>query len=140
MLHPILTGRIDERQSSGSIVFDDRIDFTTVSAWLYNYEAKHLDICSRKKNVVTAERPPGFRLVDVLDKCVRPTSMDCRYIALSYVWGASPKMAQLQLNVANAVTLERAGSLQDHISKVPQTILDAMEVVKAIGERYIPLS
>jgi hypothetical protein len=84
---------------------------------------------------ITARVVPGFRVIDVVDHCVRPVSgpLGCRYLALSYVWGGPQNF---QNTKATDQTLRQLGSLStDH--QLPQTIRDAIDLVSGIGERYL---
>ena len=60
-------------------------------------------------------------------------SLVLRYIALSYVWGTNAQ--RLILTKANIARLRTPGSLQ--LERLPQTIVDAVNVVQMLGERYL---
>lgn len=85
-------------------------DFGLMRAWLNRCRCLHSS-CGRRKSTDT---PKGFRVIDCrkspLEIIDRPWSE--RYVALSYVWGSST-------------------------NDWPPTILDAVEVTKRLGERYL---
>ena len=60
--------------------------------------------------------------------------LDTRYIALSYVWG-DIRMPQLQSD--NFERLSSEGSLEAIRPDLPKTINDAIDLLRALGERYL---
>ena len=74
---------------------------------------------------------PTF-VVDVIQSCLVDTPSQCRYVALSYVWGTAPVFRHL---LENTQDLRKTGSL--HSLPIPATIRDAITLVHAIGERYL---
>jgi hypothetical protein len=59
----------------------------------------------------------------------------CRYIALSYVWGETNDFT---LNSENISSFVKPGGLNSHFSNdLPRTIRDAIIVTREIGERYL---
>lgn len=83
------------------------------------------------------------RLIDVVDMRLVPTSpginghvnlQQVEYVALSYVWGRDPFFT---LQSPNLSTLCEKDAFRDPTIKLPQTILDAIEVTKFLGHRYI---
>lgn len=83
--------------------------------------------------------PAPWRVLDVKTDRVIRAPENCRYIALSYVWGG---ITPFRLQKAN-LTVREAGIPHGHFSaqldrqKLPRTIQDAMVVVKLLGERYL---
>lgn len=71
-------------------------------------------------------------VLDLTGMCIRRATPDCRYIALSYVWGLAP-FTRLLSNNLNAFAEE--GSLQR--IKMPRTIQDAIIVTQNLGERFL---
>ncbi|KAF1840365.1 HET-domain-containing protein [Cucurbitaria berberidis CBS 394.84] len=88
-----------------------RADFGLMRAWLTRCRCHHINCARRKPAGATL---PGFRVIDCRKEppeiVKRPWSE--RYVALSYVWGPPS-------------------------GDWPQTILDAVEVTKRLGERYL---
>ncbi|ROV90982.1 hypothetical protein VSDG_07683 [Cytospora chrysosperma] len=96
--------------------------------WMQSCDSQH-DKC-RLETPDIAE--PRIRLVDVEGERVVSASLAEDYVALSYVWGP------------NTVPLLTRGTLPQYTalrglrcSAIPRTISDAIEVVKAIGKRYL---
>ncbi|KAK7542023.1 heterokaryon incompatibility protein-domain-containing protein [Phyllosticta citribraziliensis] len=78
--------------------------------------------------------PPGFRLVDVMDKKVVPApSQPFDYVCLSYVWG--DRGEDLLASSSNIDELQQDNSLAG--SMVPATIQDAMTACQHLGQRYL---
>lgn len=82
----------------------EKIDFRMVSNWLAICEALHGDECRKRPGMDDLPVHPAtilneFRLIDVKLGCIVAGTSDCKYAALSYVWG--------QANVLRAGKCER---------------------------------
>ncbi|KAF2729109.1 HET-domain-containing protein, partial [Polyplosphaeria fusca] len=92
-----------------------KIDFTPLSKWLDFCDAKHVKECTVSRRV----RLPGFKVIDChTNQIVSQDAVDCRYVALSYVWG-------------------EPGASSDGDSMFPATIADSITVCVALGFRYL---
>jgi hypothetical protein len=74
----------------------------------------------------------NLRVIDVMKQNIVKAPLNCQFVALSYVWG---KVEFLQLKKANRVDLEKEGAFLQH--KPPLTVRDAIELTRALGERYL---
>lgn len=112
------------------------IDISVAKQSLWECETKHGSKCSQHGWEIARENPQFLRVIDVHRECVvlvnDPAS--CRYVALSYMWGG---FQGLLLRSSNIATLTQDGGLWSYVKDIPRTVLDAMEVVKAMGERYL---
>ena len=120
----------------GQIIEQQRINVSIGAMWLRECEQQHGTKCSEHSWSVVMPKPSFLRLVDVLDNCIVEIAEpnDCRYIALSYVWGGAQ---YLQLRRYNKVELMGKNGLSLYLWAIPQTILDAMTVVRGIDQRYL---
>lgn len=115
-----------------------RINPSRISSWIMECETFHGPDCNAHTNDTgraVRELYRGLellRFVDVHQHCIVESRTLVRYVALSYVWGAA---ATLRLSTMNEAQLRRPGSLLR--TQLPRTILDAMDLVKSCGERYI---
>ena len=75
-------------------------------------------------------------MIDVHRKCIVQVPEDCRYVALSYVWGGA---ITLEAKVSNIEFLSQPGGLLSAFKTTPiaQTILDAIELTQNIEEDYL---
>ncbi|KAF2247304.1 HET-domain-containing protein [Trematosphaeria pertusa] len=73
-----------------------------------------------------------LRVIDIEKQSVIRAPFQCQFVALSYVWG---KIEFLRLTKDNRAELEQDGALRKY--KPPATVRDAMDLVRALGERYI---
>lgn len=108
-----------------------------VKTWLEDCETHHGEACSVsiKVGLRYLESHPLILVDCVEEKLVLDhSSVDSRYIALSYVWGQVPA---IQTTGENLKDLQRCGSLSEKKVQLPSTIRDAMNLVCAIGERYL---
>jgi hypothetical protein len=95
----------------------------------------------------------GFRLIDVKDECLVLRKEPCAFAALSYVWGRLPTILdfiessdEVPILLTTKSNLERlstpkglsASSIADMGDvRLPQTVIDAMEVARRIDMRYL---
>ncbi|KAI1104679.1 HET-domain-containing protein [Jackrogersella minutella] len=87
-----------------------------VNSWIDRCEGEHSASC----RVVWSDQLLICKMIDVSSRQIVSCPPQCRYIALSYVWGGvSPKDG----------ALERG--------ELPQTIEDAITVTKTLGLRYL---
>jgi hypothetical protein len=78
---------------------------------------------SRQMNDV----PTGSYVIDVLQGCIVSMTHECRYVALSCVWGAT---RQLQLTEATFEALNKAGTMHRRDLDIPGAIRDALWLFK----------
>jgi len=107
-----------------------QVDFELIRGWLESCQSWHGSAC-------LVDGPTSglqLRFVDVVNNCITETFSECRYIALSYVWGAAKT---LQARKDNIKTLETPGALSRLKQQLPLTIQDSMSVVRKLGERYL---
>jgi len=69
-------------------------------------------------------------------QCIVDATKDCRFIALSYVWGGAKTLGAVKSNIEE---LRRSNGLTIAAKDLPlaQTILDAIELVRQIDESYL---
>ena len=73
---------------------------------------------------VYTENLQGIRLIDVMEprRVINYPERGCEYVALSYVWGG---------------VAQKSFGLGSTLSKLPQTIEDAIACVRSLGKRYL---
>ncbi|EXJ78007.1 hypothetical protein A1O3_09166 [Capronia epimyces CBS 606.96] len=134
ILHPVALSLAGASVTSGRTVDKSQIHLPVLKAWISECVASHGVTCNGFHLPNADGKLRSLRLVDVITSCVVRQPSSSRYVALSYVWGEA---SSLQLTRENEDHLRSPGALGSHISEIPQTFLDAFEVVKSIGERYI---
>jgi hypothetical protein len=87
----------------------------------------------------TDQLPPGFRVIDVHRRVVIRAPRDCRYFALSYVWGVQE---MLEATGLKPVTLQSADLALDANgvqlpAALPRTIADALDLTSELGYNYL---
>jgi hypothetical protein len=120
---------------------DQQVSIGLIRKWLLECEKNHGAACNSRElfyptrtGSVYAHQLKETLLIDVVEKRLVSASLSQRYIALSYVWG---KINAFQTKKANRDYLGRQGALCTGQTQPSQTIRDAMELVKALGERYL---
>ncbi|KFY88624.1 hypothetical protein V500_06230 [Pseudogymnoascus sp. VKM F-4518 (FW-2643)] len=76
----------------------------------------------------------NFRLIDVELECIKDARLGDRYIALSYICNL-PSMFTMRKDNAELLYVE--GYLERIRPGLPKTINDVIDLVKAIGEKYL---
>lgn len=147
--HPIVSPLDDMVLRYGRILKENEIDLSVARMWLQDCEHSnyHRGRCEQPSWIAELETNENrqelqyIRVIDVLKNCIvrveKPAK--CRYAALSYVWGdhlIPQRILKLRSSNLSELCLENS-LLQKRHSIIPQTILDAMKVVKAVGEQYL---
>ena len=132
---------VQSKQSLDSLSYGRLLDAKWIDPsigrlWLQECESRHGPECNQHGWAIAMENPKFLRVIDVQDYCIKSVteSTNCRYIALSYVWG---RAKMVKLLYSNMKSLMRKNGLLEVLHSLPQTITDAIEVVKGMGERYL---
>lgn len=111
-----------------------QLDLQWVRRWINKCEVDHGEAC-RRADVDSSQKSETIRFIDVKRKCIATLQdvylSECRYVALSYVWGG-PQRERLELS--NIETLAQPGSLN---RQLPQTIEDAILLTESLGITYL---
>lgn len=112
----------------------DTVDIDLIKKWLKLCVAHHHDVCEevwwRDKS---EELPSTVRMIDVKRMAIVPYSPKSRYVALSYVWGGvGAEYQSMRDNISQRMA---PGGLDESI--LPATIVDAIELCRRLGERYL---
>ncbi|PMD31553.1 HET-domain-containing protein [Hyaloscypha variabilis F] len=100
------------------------VNWSKVKSWLDGCDSMHPQCRSDGE----FELPSEFRLIDVHRRKIILAQPGCRFVALSYVWGA--KTVGLQALSGNIEQLQQDGQL----ANLPTTIEDALQVCLNLGE------
>jgi hypothetical protein len=112
-----------------------KIYWPLVQSWLKSCEVGHADYCGRRFLLeFEALKVSQRTFIDVKNQNLVTCRYDCRYTALSYVWGG---VSQLLLTKSTQGLLYRDGALKAFEKDIPQVVKDAMEAVSSIGERLL---
>lgn len=118
---------------------DGWIDFNLIKSWLNICDVRHLDRCQERRTF--AKRTAQLYLINVHTGLVNVVPGQPRYLALSYVWGRqshpSHTCTEQRAPAASAVPGEHSSSLASLPTRLPRTIADAIDFVKALGENYL---
>lgn len=132
------------------------VDVTRVKSWLQACDENHPSCswrnstapCGRNrddeciemlskvpfKGSFNEKATSNFRVIDIERGCVEHAPLDTKYVALSYVWGQLP---MVQLRKDNFEALTREGTLETFRQQLPRTINDAIDLLEALGLRYL---
>jgi Heterokaryon incompatibility protein (HET) len=105
------------------------VNLSLIRDWMHFCDTQH-DKCR-----LFAKEPSEelmIRLIDVQERKIVPASQKERYVALSYVWGRD---TEPMLTLDTLPSYSSPNSLQE--SMIPGTILNAIQLVSDIGERYL---
>jgi hypothetical protein len=120
----------------GNVLHKQWIDLSIGRYWIKECLERHDENCSRPGWSAALENLDFLRVIDVDKMCLYETKRpgSCRFVALSYKWG---DVAACTLRADNIHALSRPGGLSAVMDTLPQTIIDAIEVVRTLGERFL---
>ncbi|KAK3381743.1 heterokaryon incompatibility protein-domain-containing protein [Podospora didyma] len=108
-------------------------DLRLLQAWDCLCSSSHGDKCRQTKHVHERHRPHMIRLIDVERNClVEVYDQTVTWVALSYVWGTK-RFRTLQKDSLSH--FQQPGALR--AEWVPDTISDAIEVTRSIGQKFL---
>lgn len=115
--------------------------------WLGHCERKHAHF---RDNVAMVSRTGlqkllslgVFRVIDVSKGSTVVLRQSHRFVTLSYVWGQTRADASVRNNASKSESGQNPAQVPQHtkeldLETLPRTIVDAMSVVAALGERYL---
>lgn len=122
---------------TGRVITEDQVDPALIRRWLNACDSTHATSCSPPFSATEGLRCAGssFRLIDVQQSCIveAPTA-SVEYVALSYVWGRVPTLRLLKSNLAVLMSTDGLGACWHQI---PETIRDAVRLVRKLEMRYL---
>ncbi|KAI1748813.1 HET-domain-containing protein [Xylaria castorea] len=98
----------------------EKVDYEPIRGWCSQFHTP-----GRQRRLEAVEGLP-LRVIDCSARKLVPTSRQCEYFALSYVWGQ-----------ATTAAVETAHGSDDLPARLPATVEDAMKVVAELGFRYL---
>jgi hypothetical protein len=125
---------LERKDKSGKLVAAE-VDMDTVRQWWTCCNSYHSGVCWSEDDNDRDELPRAMRVIDVRNNTLINALKDCRYVALSYVWGRVPTYLLAKAKVAALASM--SGALPLPVEELPLTIRDAMKTVKAIGECFL---
>ncbi|KAF4996069.1 hypothetical protein FGRMN_4731 [Fusarium graminum] len=115
----------------GLMVQKDTADMSRLRGWLHACNESH-----QLQGLASAEYlsplPDRLRVIDTAENYITEVDMPCEYICLSYVSGTG---SQTQYTTETRDQLSKPGGLDS--ANLPQTIVDAIQVTRQLGVRYI---
>lgn len=113
------------QERGGRSIFDDSLDF----GWIKTT----IELCELNTEMPPRDFAYPIRAIDIQNMCVADLAIEDRYVALSYAWGNTRMVKLMQGNV---LFLRTPGSLTK-LPDLPQTLRDAITLVRNVGERYL---
>jgi hypothetical protein len=123
--------------------WEDRyIQTSLLSDWLHDCNINH-QTYSRTNKTCKLESdhpllPAGFKVIDTYRHCIvdLPIAPLPSYAALSYTWGATAGIKELQLERHNQDQLREEGALQE-CGGIPDVIHDAITLCASMAQQYL---
>lgn len=122
------------RKFSGRTV-GPKVDTEFLHRWLQLCESHHGVRCSQPAWIDPSELPSKLCVVDVNQMNVVNAPEQCRYAALSYVWGRSCANDYFRTSKDNFAALQQEQGLRPQC--LPQTVKDAIDLASEMGEKYL---
>jgi hypothetical protein len=118
-------------------IADSQLDISRARSWISACEHNHGETCNPRWSQSIGSSFSGLevlRLLDVVNECLVEVRSPCRYLILSYVWGG---VNNVRLTSSNKSSMMKEGVLQTIWRILPRTVQDAIDIVKALGERFL---
>ena len=134
----VLVAHSEDGGSRTGRVVSSEPDFERMKHWLHlcDSDPLHRGVCTGPGVVKSEARAtmPRLRVADVCDMRLVDITWQERYVALSYVWGGAnpPRLLRSHLEAYSI-----AGSLENLLSEMPNTIRDLFTLTKKLGLRYL---
>lgn len=109
------------------------VNLKLIKEWMRICEEEHGPTCANVWKNVTDQLPQGARMIDVVQMAVVEAPQNCRYVALSYMWG---NIKTDYITVLKNVEERRHTSSLESVA-LPRTIRDAIKLVQELDERYL---
>ncbi|MCJ1384570.1 hypothetical protein MMC17_007687 [Xylographa soralifera] len=117
--------------------FPPQVDVAVLRHWLSNCEDSHVEpYYMWRSSTGEPHNVEGMNLIDVDRRCVTRAPPRARYVALSYVWGP-PSLQSFQALKSKFIRSEDQVWEMVLPPKLPNTIEDTIQVVQAMGERFL---
>lgn len=117
------------------------VDFGLIRTWLDHCDTYHVEHCTFNEDEAKMFPARPQYLIDVQNMCLVTSTLQMRYLAVSYVWGAAVSFRTTKVNLG---VLMRKGALSRSSNqkriighRLPATIMDTMDMVRLVGERYL---
>ncbi|KAL0943462.1 heterokaryon incompatibility protein [Colletotrichum truncatum] len=114
------------------VISNRPLNHQNARSWILNCEVNHKEC--HLNNEAANKDYKHIWLVDVQEMCLVERAWNCRYVALSYVWG---QHTAFRTEMSTVSELKCPNSLQGLLHKIPQVVKDAIRFVGSIQERYL---
>ena len=111
----------------------DKVNLDLVRAWLITCDSFHENECQNSW-LPSEEQVPWIYCIDVKRLCLVQIPRTGRYTALSYVWGSVNQFLTKKAGLGLLFNQEGLSSVFDQI---PQTIIDAINLIGDLGFEYM---
>jgi Heterokaryon incompatibility protein (HET) len=116
---------------------DRYINLQLLRDWISSCQDKHRKACNKPNWITKDEKQhPLLRLIDLRQHSIIDGLEECKYFALSYVWGNVADFTRL-LKVDENSLQQSEGLLLSADVRLPKTIKDAEKLVYWLGYRYL---
>ena len=105
------------------------VNTTSIEQWIQTCNVHH-GPC--RLPALAIARDHDIYLVDVQDYRITPATLAKKYVALSYVWGPTMTPVLTRDTISQCFSIGGLKTLM-----IPQTIMDAIQLVRSIGMRYL---
>jgi hypothetical protein len=119
--HLIVTSLdIQPAQSKLQHIYPEFVDIKRIKSWIAECSTYHGAPCTPSSKT----RLRGLKVINCNRRIIEPAPPDCRYVALSYVWGQQDTSSELFHDLGPNEML-------------PKTIEDSINVTQSLGYKYL---
>lgn len=113
------------------------IDTSRIRRWLDRCDQTHGHECLRSYLQKRDSDLKNILLVDVEEGCLVQLPSTTRYFALSYVWGQIAAVTETRKDNIDALRKKGSVTIESTLLRLPETIRDALRLLRRLGERYL---
>jgi len=136
-IHPLTAEQLRPVKKKESIRASGgtRVNVRQIKSWIQTCKSTHGSACNNRQFAgIRHGQDIELYFIDTIDNCLVEGTSRSEYFALSYVWGQG-SITKLTRDLLPQFI--KKGSLQNQSAKLPTVVLDAMDLVKALGCRYL---
>lgn len=129
----------DAFEAIGVAVDQQRINLDRARTWISNCNRNHGGNCHTIADPwAKIEHATNLHFIDVERRClVKQPGNECRYLALSYVWGVAANPFQTVISNYRELSQDGAFDVPANRCRLPKTIQDSMLLTQELGVKYL---
>lgn len=127
-----------EHRGRSKVLDPEWVDVNTMASWYTDCVKEHGIECENLELIRDIEPVNPDWLIDIVQSRLVPAKHSTeKYISLSYTWGQASNLRTTTLIIDDLLRPEALSRENKFGRLIPETIRNAMEITKLLGERYL---